>query len=156
MARWDPFEEIRRLEEEIDSIFSQFWKGTRFARLPSPVSSRRELVSPEGVVFSPACDVIEREKDIIVKCDLPGVDKKDVKIKVNEDSVSISGEVKKEKKEKEENYYMEERIYGSFQKIVPLPSEVNPEEAKAKFENGVLEIVLPKVVTGKKTKEITL
>lgn len=156
MARWDPFEEIRRLEEEIDSIFNQFWKGTRFTRLPSPIGSRRDLVPIERTIFNPAADVIEREKDIVVKCDLPGVDKKDVKIKVNEDSVSISGEVKKEKKEKEENYYMEERIYGSFQRVIPLPSEVNPEGAQAKFDNGVLEIILPKIVTSKKTKEITL
>ncbi len=153
--RWDPFEEIRRLEEEIDSIFNQFWKGTHLPRLPSGSRISHEILPSESFVFSPAADVIERDKDIVVKCDLPGVEKKDIKIKVQGDSVTVSGEVKKEKKEKEENYYIEERYYGSFQKVVPLPCEVNPESAQAKFENGVLEIVLDKVEAGRKIKEIT-
>jgi len=156
MARWDPFEEIRRLEEEIDSIFNQFWKGTRLSRLPSPLSSRRELASPEGLAFSPAVDVIEKEKDIVVRCDLPGVGRKAVKIKIQEDSVAISGEVKRESKEKDENYFIEERFYGNFQKVIPLPSEVNPDQAHAQFENGVLELTLPKSETGKKTRELNL
>lgn len=154
--RWDPFEEIRRLEEEIDSIFNQFWKGTRFAGLPSPSFSGREIMHREGISFSPATDVIDKEREIVVRCDLPGVEKKDISIKITEDYVTISGEVKKEKKEKEENYYLEERVYGSFQKSVALPCKVNPENSQAKFENGVLEIVLPKIETGKKVKEITL
>jgi len=158
MAIWDPFEEVRRLEEEIDSIFSEFWhKGGRLA-LPSNLKSigkgklaRRE----EPLTWIPAVDVIEKEKEIVVKADLPAVEKKNVKLKVNPESVTISGEIKKEKKEENETYYREERMYGDFGRTISLPVEVDPEKAEAKFENGVLEIILPKVKTEKKTKEIS-
>jgi HSP20 family protein len=156
MAKWEPFEEIKRLEDEIDDIFNQFWKSTRIPRLSLPkVKAGKEIVPFESEMWSPAVDVVEKEKEIIVKCDLPGVDKKDVKIKINSESVTISGELKKEKKQNEENYYVEERVYGAFSKIVPLPAEVDPEKAQAKFENGVLELAIPKVEI-KKFKEITL
>jgi len=157
MARiYDPFEEIRRLEQEIDDIFSQFWRSAR-PRLTLPRRERGEIQPVEReIAFAPSVDVIEKDNEIVVKADLPGIDKKDVKIKVKSDAVTISGEVKKERKEKEENYFIEERVYGSFLREIPLPAEVDPEKAQAKFENGVLEITLPKVETGKKTKEITL
>lgn len=158
MARiYDPFEEIRRLEQEIDEIFSQFWRSARPSRLALPRKERGEIQPLETqIAFAPSVDVIEKENEIVVKADLPGIEKKDVKIKVEPDSVVISGEVKKERKEKEENYFIEERVYGSFYRAIPLPQEVDPEKAQAKFENGVLEITLPKVETGKKAKEITL
>jgi len=157
MARiYDPFEEIRRLESEIDEIFSQFWRSAK-PRFALPRSKGGEIQSAEtSIAFAPSVDVIEKENEIVVKADLPGIDKKDIKIKVEPDAVVISGEVKKEKKEKEENYYIEERVYGSFYRAIPLPSEVDPEKAQAKFENGVLEIVLPKVETGKKAREIKI
>lgn len=157
MARnYDPFEEIRRLEREIDEIFSSFWRGTR-PMLARP-QRREEGIEPVtySLSFVPSVDVIEKDAEITVKTDLPGVDKKDVKIKIEADRVTISGEVKKEHKEKEENYFIEERVYGSFHRTIPLPAEVDPEKAQAKFENGVLEITIPKVEAGKKAKEITL
>ncbi len=154
----DPFEEIRRLEEEIDSIFSDFWRTTGRTALPSrKKETGKSGIVPEGsFMWSPAVDVIEREKEVIVKADLPAVNKKDIKIKVNPESVSISGEVKKEKKEESETYHREERIYGRFNRVISLPVEVDPEKAEAKFENGVLEITLPKIKPGKRTKEILL
>jgi len=115
----------------------------------------KEIASFESTMWNPAADVIEKESEVIVKCNLPGVDKKDVKIKINPESITIAGELKKEKKQNEENYYVEERVYGTFSKVIPLPAEVNPEKAKAKFENGVLELTVPKAEI-KNFKEITL
>jgi HSP20 family protein len=156
MAKWEPFEEIKRLEDEIEDIFNQFWRSTRIPKLSLPrVKSGKEIASLESNVWSPAADVIEKESEVVVKCDLPGIDKKDVKIKINPESITITGESRKEKKQEEENYYIEERVYGAFSKIIPLPSEIDPEKAQAKFEHGVLEIKAPKVEV-KKFKEITL
>jgi len=156
MAKWEPFEEIKRLEDEIENIFNQFWRSTRIPKLSLPrVKSGKEIASLESTVWSPAADVIEKESEVIVKCDLPGVDKKDVKIKINPESITITGESRKEKKQEEENYYIEERVYGAFSKMIVLPSEIDPEKVQAKFEHGVLEIKAPKVEI-KKFKEITL
>ncbi len=156
MAKWEPFEEIKRLEDEIENIFNQFWRSTRIPKLSLPrVKLGKEIASLESTVWSPAADVIEKESEVIVKCDLPGVDKKDVKIKINPESITITGESRKEKKQEEENYYIEERVYGAFSKMIVLPSEIDPEKVQAKFEHGVLEIKAPKVEI-KKFKEITL
>ncbi|MEF3244691.1 MAG: Hsp20/alpha crystallin family protein [Caldisericaceae bacterium] len=152
---YDPFEEIKKLEREIDEIFSSFWRGTR-PMLAHPRHGGEIEPATYSLSFVPSADVIEKDAEIIVKTDLPGVDKKDVKIKIEVDKVTISGELKKEHKEKEENYFIEERVYGNFYRTIPLPAEIDPEKAQAKFENGVLEITLPKVEVGKKAKEITL
>jgi HSP20 family protein len=155
MANWDPFEEVRRLEEELDDIFTKFWGEARVSRSLPRRNALREI-SPSTFLLKPDTDVVENDSDVAVKINLPGVDKKDVKIKVTEDSVSISGEIKKEKKEKEESYVLEERYCGSFSRFLRLPARVDPEKAQARFENGVLEIVIPKAETSKKTKEISL
>ena len=159
MAVWDPFEEVRKLEEEIDSLFSDFWRTGRQRALPTSAKRKgNEEIMPFGetTFWGPAVDVIDREKEVVVRADLPGVDKKNLKIKVDSESVSISGEIKKEKKEENETYYREERSYGKFSRVIPLPAEVDPEKANAKFENWVLEITAPKVKPAKKVKEITL
>ncbi len=159
MAVWDPFEEVKKLEEEIDGVFNDFWRTGGRRVLPSSVKRKgKDEIAPAGeeFIWAPTTDVIDKEKEVIVKADLPGVDKKDIKIKVDPKSISISGEMKKEKKEKEEKYYVEERVYGSFNRTIPLPEEVDPEKAEAKFEKGVLEITAPKVKPSKKVKEITL
>ncbi len=159
MAVWDPFEEVRKLEEEIDSLFSDFWRAGRQRALPTSAKrkGKEEIMPFEATTFwGPAVDVIDREKEIVIRADLPGVDKKNLKIKVDSGSVSISGEIKKEKKEENETYYREERSYGKFSRVIPLPAEVDPEKANAKFENWVLEITAPKIKPAKKVKEITL
>ncbi len=159
MAVWDPFEEIQKLEGEIDSLFNDFWKNGGRRVLPSSAKRREKgeiIPGEEAIIWAPTADVIDREKEVVVKANLPGVDKKDIKIKVNPESISISGELKKEKKEKNETYYSEERVYGSFSRTMPLPAEIDPEKAEAKFEKGVLEITAPKVKPAKKAKEITL
>ncbi len=158
MAIWDPFEEVRRLEEEIDNVFSDFWRSGGRRALPSAKRGKKGEIAPfeNSIVWMPAIDLIEKDNKIIVKADLPGVNKDNIKIKVDSESISISGEIKKEKKEENETYYKEERVYGKFSRVIPLPAEVDPEKAEAKFENGVLEIIVPKVKESKKIKEITL
>ena len=86
---------------------------------------------------------------------MPGVKKEDIKISVTEDEISISGKVEKEREEKEEDYYYAERAYSSWERIIPLPVKIKSDKAKAKYENGVLEVTLPKAEEAKaKKKEI--
>lgn len=97
----------------------------------------------------PSIDVIERDNDILVKAELPGIDKKDLDISVTSNSVTIKGETSHEEKEEKGNYYRCEISKGSYSRSVGLPSEVDEKASKAKFKDGLLEITLPKL---KKTK----
>ena len=81
----------------------------------------------------------------MIRADLPGYAPENVTINVLENSVRISGEIKEEKDTKEGNFELRERSYGSFSRTIPLPVQIKPEEAKARYKNGVLEIILPKV-----------
>jgi HSP20 family protein len=93
--------------------------------------------------WSPTIEVVEKDNRLITKVDLPGVKKEDVKVEVADDRLTISGERRNEIEEKKENFYRSEREYGSFYRAVPLPAGVKPEEVKATFENGVLEVSVP-------------
>jgi HSP20 family protein len=94
--------------------------------------------------FVPKVDVKEEEKEIIVSAELPGMDQKDLDVTVTEDSVRIAGEKKQEEKEEEKGYYRRETSYGSFERVIDLPTEVEQDKVEAEFRNGVLTIRLPK------------
>jgi HSP20 family protein len=103
-------------------------------------------IPPAEGARQPLVDVVDRGKEIIVSAELPGVDKKDIQLSVEEDSVSIKAERKAEVEEarEEEGYYFRERSYASYSRRVPLPAEVIPEKAAAEFKNGILTVSLPK------------
>ena len=92
----------------------------------------------------PKMDVSETEKEFKVRAELPGMDEKDIDVSVSNEVLTIKGEKKAEKEDKKPNYYRMERSYGSFQRSIPLPSEVEKDKIKANFKKGVLNIVLPK------------
>lgn len=98
----------------------------------------------EGGEWSPLVDVIDKKDSIIVKAELPGIDKKDVKIFLSENTLTIRGERKEEKEINKENYYCCERAFGSYSRTIALPTEVDKNKTKASYKNGILEIVLPK------------
>ena len=104
--------------------------------------------------FLPLIDVVENEKFFVLKADLPGLTKEDIKVDVNENILTIKGERKQEKENKSEKYYTMERRYGSFQRSFTLP-EVEKEKITANFKDGVLEIMLPKAETTIK-KQLTI
>ena len=94
-------------------------------------------------VHVPFVDVLEKGNDIIVTADLPGVDKKDIKIDVRDNMLEISADRKTEKEQKEEEFYRHERSFNRFYRAVRLPASVDESKAKATFNNGVLEVTLP-------------
>lgn len=131
---------IEDFERMFDDFLPSNWmKPFSFARpswshLPTPFEGRM-----------PHVDVVDREKDIYVEAELPGIDKNDVEITVTDYSVTIKGSSGAEEKEEEGDYYRHEISHGTFCRTVSLPSEVDSEKAKAKFKHGVLKLTLPKV-----------
>jgi HSP20 family protein len=100
-------------------------------------------------LWTPAVDIEEDEKQYLVTMDLPGLDKKEVDIKLDGDVLTISGEKKDEKKENGKNYHCLERYYGKFERSFRLSENVNTEQIDANFKNGVLRIALPKIEKAK-------
>jgi HSP20 family protein len=121
-----PFVPWQDLDRWVDSFFT-------------PV--RRETA---GRPWAPAVDVLEDEKAIVIKADLPEVDEKDIKLELNDGTLTLKGERKFETEHKEEDYHFIERSYGAFSRSFRLPDTVNADEIKAAYKKGVLEVTLPK------------
>lgn len=142
LMKWEPRRQLIR------GVFDDF-----FDMLQSPGRLRRAW--PEGGMWEPAVDVINRKNELIIKAELPGADKKDIKISLTENNLTIQGEVKKEEEVKKEDYYCRERAFGSYSRTISLPSEVDKDKINAKFKDGVLEITMPKKPE-LQSKEITI
>lgn len=137
-----PFEEMDRLFED---YFSRGWMRPFRWEWPS----LGEMAKPfEGKM--PKVDVIERDDEVVVKAELPGVDKKDLDVSVTENSVTIKGTTSHEEKEEKGDYYRCEISRGAYTRTVSLPSYVDADKAKASFKDGVLELKLPKVEKSKR------
>lgn len=131
-----PFEEMERMFENFmgaDWPRPLQWQWPRLMRMRMPL---------EGKL--PRVDVIDRQSDILVRAELPGVDKQDLDVSLGEDSVTIKGSTRQESKQEEGEFYRCEISQGTFMRTVSLPSAVNSDAAKATFKDGLLELVLPK------------
>lgn len=137
-----PFEEMDRMFED---YFSRGWMRPFRWEWPS----LGEMAKPfEGKM--PKVDVIERDDEVVVKAELPGVEKKDLDVSVTENSVTIKGTTSHEAKEEKGDYYRCEISRGAYARTVALPSYVDADKAKASFKDGVLELKLPKVEKSKR------
>ena len=137
-----PFEEMDRLFED---YFSRGWMRPFRWEWPS----LGEMAKPfEGKM--PKVDVIERDDEVVVKAELPGVDKKDLDVSVTENSVTIKGSTSHEEKEEKGDFYRCEISRGAYLRTVGLPSNIDADKAKATFKDGVLELTLPKVEKSKR------
>lgn len=133
----DPFAMLRDMTSDLDRMFEAGnWPTLRWPLL-------RTKPWFEGVAFTPAIDVFEKDKRLFTRVDLPGVKKEDVKVEAIEGQLTISGERKSEAEEKNDDFYRCEREYGSFYRTVPLPHGVKLEDVKATFIDGVLEVSVP-------------
>ena len=124
------------LQREMNSLFDNFFRGFNVAP--------RGFAAGGMGMFTPSVDVKENEKEFIIKAELPGVEEKDIEVTVANDSVTIKGEKKEEKEDKDKNYYYMERSYGSFSRVIPLEAEIESTKAEARFKNGILDIKIPK------------
>jgi HSP20 family protein len=128
-----PFQMMRRMQEDMDRVFGSFfgqpWSGAGTQGLTG---------------WSPSVDVYETDKEIVVKADIPGVEPENVELYCTPDAVVLRGETRHEDERQEGSTHRTERYYGRFERQIPLPPGVRPEEAKANFRNGVLELRIPK------------
>ena len=121
--------------DEVDRVFRDLW-ARPFTLVPTGITH---------AVTDPHVGVYETKKEVVVKADLPGLQKENVEVTYQDGQVHIRGEVRKDEEVQEEGHYRRERRCGAFARTVVLPAEVNDEALSAKFENGVLEIRAPKV-----------
>jgi HSP20 family protein len=150
-----PFESLRR---EIDRLFDEFNGG--FWRSPFPRSLFDVTPFRRGsadLTALPAVDVSETDKAYEITADLPGMDEKNVEVKVAYGILTIKGEKRDEKEEKQKDYYMRERSFGSFERSFQVPDDVDSEKIEANFKKGVLSVTLPKSAEAEKAaKKITV
>ena len=135
LTRWDPFRELNVLQDRMNRLFQDY-------------APRGEQDLTTGN-FVPPVDIYEDEHSVTLKVEVPGLDPKDVDVQVENNTLTIKGERKFEKEEKEENFHRIERRYGSFIRSFTLPSTVDTDNVKADYENGVLKIQLAKRAEGK-------
>jgi HSP20 family protein len=139
----NPFEMMKQFTEEMDKTFGGFglWRGFE-----------------KGAIWSPAIEVFEKDGKLIVRAELPGVDKDNVKIEMTDEGLVVKGERKSEHKEedKEKGFFKSEMTYGSFFRRIPLPEGVKFDDVKAHFTNGVLEITVPVPELVTKKREIPI
>ena len=132
LMEWRPFREISRLRREMDRLWDDYF------------GPGRRALKPMEMEFAPAVDVKETADQIVIKAEVPGIDAKDINISITGDVLTMKGEKKSEHEEKEENYHLVERSYGSFARSLVLPAAVNMDKIEAKYDKGVLTVTCPK------------
>jgi len=141
---WRPLSTLRRqidhLLEDFDRM-TPFWHG-RSAMEVEPFWHGREMTGMN--MNMPAVDIVEQDKAILISAELPGMDERNIELKLSNGTLMLRGEKKAEREEKTRGYYLSERSFGSFQRSFTLPDSVDPEKIEAQFDNGVLTITLPK------------
>ncbi|MEK6748263.1 MAG: Hsp20/alpha crystallin family protein [Pseudomonadota bacterium] len=134
--------------DEFENFFDNVFGRRSWLR---PLALAREWPALEKLdARLPKVDVVERDKEIVVRAEVPGVDKKDLEISVTENTVTIKGSTMRQEKEEKGDYYRCEISQGAFARVVGLPSDVNSDEAKASFKDGILEITAPKKQAAKR------
>jgi HSP20 family protein len=137
ITRWDPFREFVTIQDRMNRLFRDSY-GTE---------GREEALT--STTFAPPVDVYEDEHNVTLKIEVPGIDEKDIDVRIENHTLTVHGERKFEKEEKEENYRRVERQYGSFTRTFTLPNTVDQEKVQADYDKGVLKIKLAKKAEAK-------
>lgn len=146
---------LDRLRREMDRLFDDFGRGFSFpTRWSMPDIEPFWRTTGRGI--EPVVDLVERPDKYEITAELPGLDEKNIEVKLVNGSLVISGEKKEEKEEKDANYHVSERRYGSFQRTFRLPEGVDAAKIEANFRNGVLTVALPKNEEAKKETKINV
>ena len=129
ITRWDPFQEVASLQNRVNALFRDFSEGE------SPLATAS---------FIPAVDIYEDNQKVVLKLEVPGVEEKDLDVRVENHTLTVKGERKFSGEEKEENFHRIERRYGSFYRAFTLPNTVDTENVAASYTAGVLKLELKK------------
>ncbi|MGO8985558.1 MAG: Hsp20/alpha crystallin family protein [Terriglobales bacterium] len=137
LTRWDPFREYVTLQNRMNNLFRD------------PRAQEGQDESLTTTAFAPPVDVYEDEHNVTLKIEVPGIDEKDIDVRIENNTLTVHGERKFEKEEKEENYRRVERHYGTFTRTFTLPNTVDLESVQADYDKGVLQIKLAKKAEAK-------
>ncbi|PYS20230.1 MAG: molecular chaperone [Acidobacteria bacterium] len=132
VIRWDPFRDMNVLQDRMNRLFEDAGHGWRGSEASATTA------------WSPAVDIFETEGEIVVKAELPGMERKDITLNLEKNVLTLKGERRFDKETKEENYHRVERAYGGFSRSFSIPATVDDEKIKADYKDGVLKIILPK------------
>ncbi|NEU82847.1 Hsp20/alpha crystallin family protein [Nostoc sp. UIC 10630] len=133
---WEPFREIDTLQRQMNRLFDRL--------MPTTNGGERS-----GFIFSPAAELEETDDAIRLKLEVPGLEPKDINVEATPESISITGERKTETKSEENGITRSEFRYGKFQRIIPLPSQIQNDKVQAEYKNGILQLTLPKAESEK-------
>ncbi len=132
IIRWDPVRDMVTLREKMNRMFEDAFTGK---------GEDKDLVTSS---WAPAVDIYETESEIVMTAEIPGIDEKDIEIKIEDNTLTLRGERKFSKETKEENYHRLERSYGAFYRAFTLPNSVDTDNIHAEHENGILRVTMPK------------
>ena len=132
IVRWEPFRDLVTPQRDFDRLFRDAF------------SSQHGETELSTRSWAPPVDIYETEEAIVLKAELPGVDPKDVEVRVEDNTLYLKGERKFEKEVKEQNYHRVERSYGSFARSFSLPNSISTDKVKAEFKDGLLTLTMPK------------
>jgi HSP20 family protein len=132
LIRWQPFQEIDTLQREMNRLFDD-------------VLTPSGRLNNSGSTFMPAAELKETEEAVHLKLEVPGLEAKDLNVEVTADSVSISGERQTETKTEEKGMFRSEFRYGKFQRVIPLPAQIDNQKVQAEYKDGILSLTLPKM-----------
>lgn len=150
LSRWQPFQELSTIRKQMDRLFEDMLS-----------SGDKDWLGLHGVggMWTPAIELKETDKKLVLKAEIPGIDTKDLTVEVREDQVRIIGEHKEEEKieDREKNYFRSEFYYGKFERVIPLPMLIKTDAIKSEFKHGILTLTMPKVeTTAKKAVKVNL
>ena len=132
IIRWDPFRDLVTIREKMNRLFED------------AVTARGEEKDMISGSWAPAIDIYETENELVLSAEVPGIDEKDIEIRIEDGTLSLRGERKFEKETRQENYHRIERAYGAFSRSFSLPAYVDQEKIQAEHADGVLKIHMPK------------
>ena len=133
VVRWDPFRDLNMLQDRMNRMFDDAGRGFRNGDEAAATTT-----------WSPAVDIFETEGEIVVKAELPGMNREGITLNLEKNVLTLKGERRFEKETKDENYHRIERSYGGFSRSFSIPATVDEEKIRADYKDGVLKIVLPK------------
>ncbi len=147
---WQPFASLR---QEIDRLFDDFGRGWWGAPRRSLFDVEPFWRNGHGLTAAPAVDVAESDKAYEITVELPGLDEKNIEVKLSNSTLTIKGEKQEEKEEKKKDYYVSERRFGSFERSFHVPEGVDVDKIEASFNKGVLKVTLPKTPAAQKPEK---
>jgi HSP20 family protein len=133
VIKWDPFRDLNILQDRMNRLFEDTGRGIRRNEEPAATT-----------IWSPAVDIYETDGEIVVQAELPGMDRKDISLHLENNVLTIRGDRQFKKETKEDNYHRIERSYGGFSRSFSIPTSVDEDKIRADYKDGVLKIALPK------------